>query len=305
MMWLDVGIFFACAVFILGASIGSFLNVVIYRLPAGLSLVRPASRCPSCETPIKARHNLPVIGWLMLRGRCAECGVPISPRYPLIELAVGLLAVGLFHALSGGLITPELIASDRFLLDVVGPFVLYLVFVAALVAITFIDLDWFIIPDVISLPGIPLGICVTIAAGHTLGVDWVDAAIGAAAGAGVILAIIIGYAALTGREGMGGGDWKLLGMIGAWLGWQALPMVMLLSSLQGIVLVLLLQRRFAVEALPPEPGEEPAEVPEAADDTRRWGELAIPFGPFLSLAALELLFFKPEFEALQQWLLTP
>ncbi len=299
----DIGVFFAVAVFLLGASIGSFLNVVIYRLPAGLSLVRPASRCPSCETPIKARHNLPVLGWLALRGRCATCRVAISPRYPLIELAMGLLAVGLFHALSGGLLTPELIASDRFLLDVVGPFVLYLVFVAALVAITFIDLDWFIIPDVISLPGIPLGICVTVAAGHTLGVEWPDALIGAGVGAGSILAIIVGYGALTGKEGMGGGDWKLLAMIGAWLGWQVLPVVLLLSSLQGIILVLLFQRRFAVDTLPPEPGDDAPPVVAAGAGAPRWGELAIPFGPFLSLAALEILFFKPELEALQRWLL--
>jgi leader peptidase (prepilin peptidase)/N-methyltransferase len=216
----------------------------------------------------------------------------------LVELAMGTLALGLFHQLSGGPLTMMALASPEFILDVVAPFAVYLVFVAALVAVTFIDLDYFIIPDRISLPGIPLGIASSAAVGHAIGIDLYDSLIGAALGAGVIIMLIVGYAALRGREGMGGGDWKLLGMIGAWLGWQSLPFVLLLSSVQGIALVLLFGRAFAVEELPPEPGEvedDTASEPQSADSV---GQLAIPFGPFLSLAALELLLFGEEIHRL-------
>ena len=290
-----VGWVFASAIFALGAAIGSFLNVVIYRVPHKLSIVKPGSRCPGCETPIKAWHNVPILGWCWLRGRCASCAIPISPRYPLIELAMAGLAVALFHTFSGGLLTVDAVASSNFLLEVIVPFSLYLVFVSALVAVTFIDLDWFIIPDAISLPGIPLGICAAAVGGAAVGVTWQDAVIGAAVGAGVIIVLILGYGAIRGRQGMGGGDWKLLGMIGAWLGWEALPFVLLLSSLQGILLVLLFGRAFAVDELPPEPGEEDAVVEPVAEGV---GQLAIPFGPFLSLAALEILYLRPEIDAL-------
>jgi leader peptidase (prepilin peptidase)/N-methyltransferase len=295
---LGLGLAFAALIFVLGASIGSFLNVVIYRLPAKLSIVRPASRCPACETPIRARHNVPIFGWLALRGRCAACGVEISARYALVELAVGVLALALFTDLAGGLLTAELMVSPGFLLDVVGPFVLYMTFLAGLVAITFIDLDWFIIPDSLSLPAIPLGLLASFAAGHAVDVTWVDSLIGAAAGAGVILAVILGYGALTGREGMGGGDWKLLGAIGAWLGWQGLPFVLFAASIQGIVLTLILGRAFAVSELPPDPSGAPdpdATMPPPSDgEPPRFGQLAIPFGPFLALAAIEYLLFREE-----------
>jgi leader peptidase (prepilin peptidase) / N-methyltransferase len=290
-----VGWVFAGAIFALGAAIGSFLNVVIYRIPHELSIVRPGSRCPACETPIKAWHNVPIFGWCWLRGRCASCAIPISPRYPLIELAMAGLAVALFHTFSGGLLTVDAVASSNFLLEVIVPFSLYLVFVSALVAVTFIDLDYFVIPDVISKPGIPLGVCAAAVSGAAVGVTWQDALIGAAAGAGVILVIIYGYAAMTGRDGMGLGDYKLLGMIGAWLGWQVLPLVLLLSSLQGILLALVFRRAFAVDQLPPLPGEEDAVVEPVAEGV---GQLAIPFGPFLSLAALEILYLRPEIDAL-------
>ena len=290
-----VGWAFAAAVFALGAAIGSFLNVVIYRVPHKLSVVSPASRCPGCETPIRAWHNVPIFGWLWLRGRCASCEIAISPRYPLIEFGMASLALALFHTFSGGLLSVEAIASSGFLLDVILPFAVYLFFVSALVAVTFIDLDWFIIPDVISLPGIPLGMCAALLCGEAIGISWQDALIGAAVGAGVIITLILAYGALRGRQGMGGGDWKLLAMIGAWLGWQALPFVLLLSSLQGILLVLIFGRAFAVDELPPEPGEEESEVEPSAEGV---GQLAIPFGPFLSLAALEILYLRPEIDAL-------
>ncbi|MBD91164.1 MAG: prepilin peptidase [Deltaproteobacteria bacterium] len=296
---MDPSLPFFALIFLLGSSIGSFLNVVIYRLPHGLSLVRPASRCPSCGAPIRLWHNVPVFGWLMLRGRCADCHVKISARYPLIELLTGILFLALWHDLIGGFTTTEVIASGGFLMNAVIPFVLYSVFVAGLIAIAFIDLDYFVIPDVMSLPAIPLGLLVTYAAGHGIGVSMEDALIGALSGAGVIVAIIVIYGALTGREGMGGGDWKLLGAIGAWLGWQALPMVLFMASIQGILVTLIVGRALAVDELPPMPGEADDEGAESAPaEAKAVGQLAVPFGPFLALAAIEALLFREEWSRL-------
>jgi len=303
-----VGVAFAVLVFLLGASVGSFLNVVIYRLPLGISLVRPSSHCPGCKTLIKPWHNIPVFGWLIVRGRCATCDTSLSLRYPLVELAVGLLALAIFHDFAGGLIEPEILIHDDFILDVLTPFVLYLVFVGGLVAITFIDLDHFIIPNEISLPAIPLGIIASVATGHVMDLSWQDALVGAAAGGGFLLAISMGYGALTGREGIGGGDVKLLAALGAWLGWQAIPAILLLSSLTGIAFALLLRRAFAVETLPPDPmasaSEHAETVDEATEGPKSFGQLAIPFGPFLCLAAIEYLLFRRELQALMTEYLT-
>lgn len=292
---MDLGLVFMLLVFALGASVGSFLNVVIYRLPHGKSLVRPSSHCPSCEAPIRIWHNVPVLGWLMLRGRCADCDVAISGRYPLVELVAGVLALALWHDLMGGLTTSESLASPDLLIHVVIPFCLYGFFIAGLVAIAFIDLDYFVIPDVLSLPAIPLGVLVSYAAGHTMGVTVHDAWIGALAGSGVIIAIILIYGALTGREGMGGGDWKLLGAIGAWVGWKALPLVLFLASVQGILATLVLGRALAVEELPAAPGEDDSTALNPSEEgAKSVGQLAVPFGPFLALGALEALLFHEE-----------
>jgi leader peptidase (prepilin peptidase)/N-methyltransferase len=292
---MDPSLPFFALTFLRGSSIGSFLNVVIYRLPHELSLVRPASRCPACESPIRLWHNVPVFGWLMLRGRCADCEVAISARYPLIELLTGILFLALWHDLVGGMTTVEAIARSGFVLDVVVPFALYGVFIAGLIAIAFIDLDYFVIPDVMSLPAIPLGVLVTYAAGHATGVTVEDSIFGALAGAGVIVAIIVVYGALTGREGMGGGDWKLLGAIGAWVGWQALPVVLFMASIQGILVTLIVGRALAVEELPPMPGEEHNDTESSASEGPKGvGQLAVPFGPFLALAAIEALLFREE-----------
>lgn len=317
-----IGVAAAAIVAMLGGAIGSFLNVVIYRMPVGRSIVKPRSSCPSCSTAIHPLHNIPVFGWLIVRGKCAACGVKLSLRYPLVEAALVLLALALFHDFAGGPLTVDTAASENFLLDVVAPFSLYFLFVAALIAVTFIDLDWFIIPDSITLPGIPLGVLAAFGAGHAIGVTWQDALIGAVAGAGVLIVVILAYSALTGREGMGGGDWKLLGFIGAWLGWEALPVVLLLGSLQGIVAAVALRRAFAVEELPPDPTEGGAapvaeegaadedEAPEAGveaedaaageprADPKSFGQLAIPFGPFLALGAVEFLLFRDEIREL-------
>lgn len=297
-----MGVILLILVFALGASIGSFLNVVIYRVPIGASIVRPASRCPSCETPIRLRHNVPVFGWLALRGRCAACGVPISARYPLIELACGLLAIALFTDFAGGLPDPARLAQTRFGLDVVVPFVMYFTFVSALVAATFIDLDWFILPDGLTLGPLALGPLTAFAAGRATGVTWSDALIGAAAGASIIVLIIIVYGLVTRRDGMGGGDWKLLALIGAWLGWQALPFVLLAGSVQGLLAAVAFRRSFAVSELPPDPLAEAGDAPEpltaAEAEEVSFRHLAVPFGPFLALSAVEFLLFRDEIRGL-------
>jgi len=294
-----LGWVFLALVFALGATIGSFLNVVIYRVPIGASIVRPASRCPACETPLRWRDNVPIFGWLALRGRCAHCRAPISARYPLIELATALFAVALFTDLAGGLLTPQALAHPRFAVDVVVPFVLYFTFVAALVAASFIDLDWFILPDGLTLGPLALGPLSAYAAGHALGVTWSDALIGAAVGGGLLLVVLVVYGALTGRTGLGGGDWKLLALIGGWLGWQPLPFVLGAGALQGLLFALVFRRSFAVAELPPDPLAPPSpDAPPPAPESVAFRHLAVPFGPFLALAAVEFLFFRYELRAL-------
>jgi leader peptidase (prepilin peptidase)/N-methyltransferase len=236
-------IFLLVAIFLFGTIIGSFLNVCIYRIPAGQSVISPASRCPKCGSAIRWYQNFPVISYLLLRGRCAGCKTKISLRYPLVEALTGLLFVWVWLAFGWQVATP-----------------LYWVFVAALVVITFIDLDHQIIPDVISLPGIVVGFLAALAIPW---LPWLDSLLGILLGGGSLFLVAAVYQRLTGQEGMGGGDVKLLAMIGAFLGWKAvLPVIFLGSlagSLVGVPLMLI---------------------------KRSGGKLAIPFGPFLALGAV-------------------
>ena len=243
MDWLVIAVVFA-----FGAIIGSFLNVCIVRLPEQRSIVRPPSHCPTCRRDIAWYDNVPLLSYVLLRGRCRGCGTRISPLYPAVELLTGALAVALWLRLG-----PTL------------AFVGYFAFAAALVTITFIDLDHRIIPDVISLPGIVVGLAVSFVSPL---VTPVDAVLGIFAGGGVLLAIALAYQAIRGQEGMGGGDVKLLAMIGAFLGWQSVFVTLMLASLIGslIGVALMLYQRA---------------------DTK----LAIPFGPFLACGALVYLFF--------------
>jgi leader peptidase (prepilin peptidase) / N-methyltransferase len=236
--------------FVLGAVIGSFLNVCIYRIPTGESIVKPRSQCWSCGQPIKWYQNIPVLSFLVLRGRCAMCETKISWRYPLVELLTG----GLFALL-----------SLRF-----GPqpfVVALMLFVAILVAITFIDLDHQIIPDVISLPGIVLGFICSFLLPW---VSWSDSLLGILLGGGSLFLVASGYELLTKKEGMGGGDIKLLAMIGAFLGWRSVLPIIFFSSVLGTLV--------GVSAM----------LIKKAD-----GKLAIPFGPFLSTGAIIYLLWGP------------
>lgn len=243
--------------FVLGAVVGSFLNVCIYRIPAGKSIVSPPSSCPVCGHRIRWFENIPIVGFLGLRGRCASCRTKIPVRYPAVEILTGILfALAFYHF---GFSTVS---------------VVYFVFVAALVVITFIDLDHRIIPDVISLPGIPIGFAGSF---FVPWMPWYDSVLGILLGGGSLLAVAWGYQRLTGREGMGGGDIKLLAMMGAFLGWKAIFPVIFLASLAGTLVGV------------------PLMLVGKGD-----GKLAIPFGPFLALAAIIYLFWG---QALIGWYL--
>jgi len=256
--------------FVLGACIGSFLNVCIYRMPADESVLHPRSRCPGCGTAIAWYDNVPILSWALLRARCRGCGTPISARYPLVEAATGVLAV---------------VALARF-----GPEPLTIAlfaFTAALLLITFIDLDHRFIPDEVSLPGIAVGLGVSLLPG---GIGIANAALGAILGGGILWLIAWGYETFAGREGMGYGDVKLLAMIGAFLGWQAIPAVIVIASLAGSVagLFAMLDRtgRQRLQRV----GKRLGPGAVAVSLRRASRRTEIPFGPFLALGALLVLY---------------
>lgn len=241
-------------------SVGSFLNVAIYRLPVMLrrdwraqayevlemeapaeegpafNLMTPRSRCPKCEAPIAAWHNIPLLSWLLLRGRCAGCQAPISIRYPLIELLTAVASI---------------LVIAKFGYTWVGA--AGVVFTWILIVLTCIDLDAKLLPDGLTLPLLWLGLLVNVFVGFT---DLVSAVIGAVAGYLVLWSIYWVFKLLTHREGMGYGDFKLLAALGAWFGWQTLPVIALIASVVGIVLSVLAGR----------------------------AREQIPFGPFLAIA---------------------
>jgi len=238
--------------FALGAAVGSFLNVIIHRLPEEQSIVFPASHCPVCGHAIRFYDNMPLISYVLLRGRCRDCGESIPARYPLVEGLTAVLSLMLYWKF--GLSWPYLCAF---------------VFVCALVAITFIDLDHQIIPDVISLPGIPVFF---LAAVFVMNLRVLDAFLGFLIGGGVLYGVAFFYELITKREGMGGGDIKLLAMIGAFLGWQSLLFVLLVSSFVGAAVGITIM------------------IVRGRDM-----KYAVPFGPFLALGAVAYLFFGADF----------
>ena len=205
--------FVVIASFVFGACIGSFLNVCIYRIPLGRSVVSPRSQCLRCASRLAWYDNIPLVSYVVLAGRCRACGARFSFRYWCVEALTGLLAALIVYRF--GLSLPGL-----------GFFVLG----AALVVVSCIDLDHRIIPDVISLPGVLVGVGFSAV---NPALSWHSSLLGVALGAGILLALALGYQALTGRQGMGGGDVKLLAMIGAFLGWRAVLFTLLLASFLG------------------------------------------------------------------------
>ena len=249
-MWQVISIIF-------GAMVGSFLNVCIYRLPKEESIIWPRSHCPTCKKMIKFYDNIPLISYLLLRGKCRYCKGSISLQYPLVE---GITAL-----------------SSLFLIMKFGPslsYLFYFAFVAALIGITVIDLYHQIIPDVISLPGIGVGLLASLIIPQ---ITFFNSLMGILLGGGSLFLVASLYQWIFKREGMGGGDVKLLAMIGAFLGWKAVILTILLSSLigsiTGITIMILKGKGF---------------------------KYAIPFGPFLSLGAVIALFYG---ESLMRWYL--
>lgn len=241
---------FEAAVFILGLLIGSFLNVCIYRIPREESIVFPASHCPVCRKPVRPYDNIPLFSFLFLRGRCRSCRAPISWRYPLVELLHGL--------------------GYLFILNQFGYSVqalIYALLFSSLVVVTFIDLSHQIVPDVITLPGMVLGL---IAASTVLPPGPINSLIGLFLGGGLFYLVAVLSIALLKKEGMGGGDIKLIAMIGAFLGWKGMLLTIFLAALAGSIIGL-----FLVFIR----GRDRAEP--------------IPFGPFLALGAMVSLFWGP------------
>jgi leader peptidase (prepilin peptidase)/N-methyltransferase len=267
---------------LLGLIVGSFLNVVIYRLPlmmdrewrqqarqllgqpgeaettqAPINLISPRSHCPACQAPVAARHNVPVLSYLLLKGRCAACGTAISPRYPLIELLTALLSATMIWHFG-----PTLAGLAALVLG------------WALIAASAIDLDHQLLPDSITQPLLWLGLALGLSGVLTDTPPFPDlqsAVLGAMAGYLSLWTVYKVFKWLTGKEGMGYGDFKLLAALGAWLGWQMLPLVIILSAVVGTV------TGIAMIAI----GRHSRQAP-------------IPFGPFLAAAGLCALLWGPE-----------
>ncbi len=235
--------FFLAVFFLLGACLGSFANVVICRMPQGESVVFPSSFCRACRAPIKWYHNVPILGWFILRGKCAECGARFSFRYALVELLMALLFAFAYHK-TGLSIT----LAER------------LTFIFCAVTASVIDLDHMILPDKFTLSGIAIGLVGALVNPERA---FLDALLGVLVGGGSLWLVAYLYWVFREREGMGGGDVKLLAWIGAVLGLGSIPVVILLSSLVGAVIGLTLSLR-----------------------TKDGLRTAIPFGPYLAGAAL-------------------
>jgi len=271
--------------FVWGAVWGSFLNVVIYRLPRELSLVRPGSRCGSCETPVRWYDNVPIISYLVLRGRCRACGEAFSPRYALVEAACGVLSLALFDAAVLPLHPDTLFGG-------LALWAWYQVFVYGLVAITFIDLEWTFIPDELSLPATAIGVGGAFAIPRLDGLTMLYGAVGATA----FLMLVYGLGWLIfRREAMGLGDVKLLAMIGAFLGWKALPFVLFASAVQALIATAGATLWSRATGRTNELTMTTEQLDERFDEVGLYEDeesrTVIPYGPFLALAAIEALLF--------------
>ena len=273
---------------VVGALFGSFFNVAIYRWPREMSVISPPSHCPSCGAPVKPWWNVPIFGYLFLRGKARCCGAPLSPRYLVVEILGAVLGLAVAeHFFVNALPDREALVAA---LDVS----LYFAFVGGLVIATFVDLEWMEIPDEVSLPLVALGLA---SSPYRTGPEVVDLAVGAGVGFLLVQVVFVwSYEHLFGRRGMGEGDSKLLMAIGAFLGWQAVLFALVVGSMQGLVATgVAMATGRSLTPTPPELGEddrqgdepEDAELEEDDDAPR----MKLPFGPFLALGALEWLFF--------------
>jgi leader peptidase (prepilin peptidase)/N-methyltransferase len=289
--WLLRGFAFAW-----GAIWGSFVNVVVYRVPREMSVARPGSHCPACGAPVRAFDNVPLLSWLLLRGRARCCGARISPRYFVVELLGGVLGVGVVELAVGAL------PPDATLLHAASIFLADFALAMALVAAAFIDAEHMYLPDTITVGGTLFG----LATPSLRGLGWTDALVGAAAGfVGVWLPFVVGYRKLRGRPGMGLGDAKLVMLAGAWFGWMGAAFALFAGALQasvgaGVMLAVRgkIEEPEAVRADREElqaaaaGGDEEArqalvEDPLATPPEEGIMAARLPFGPFLCLAIIE------------------
>lgn len=247
---------FSPAAFVFGSLLGSFLNVCIYRIPRGLSIVRPRSYCPHCRHRIAWHDNIPLLSFIVLRGRCRHCDVRISPGYPLVEFITALISLGLF--LQYG------VSVD---------YAVYFALASALIVVAFIDVKHMIVPDIITLPGIGFGLLWGLTDGFP---GLLGSLGGIVIGGGGLLLVAETYRLLRKREGLGGGDVKLLAMLGAFFGWKGVLFSLLVGSLTGAVTGV-------------------AVIIREKKDMK----YALPFGPFLAVGALAYLFWG---EALMEFL---
>ena len=292
--------FFPAVFFLFGLLFGSFLNVCIYRLPQELSVVSPRSFCPGCKVPIAAYDNIPVLSWIILRGKCRNCGARISPRYAVVELLTGALFLLSYFA-AGSIAEAAKLCVLSFLL----------------IGLIFTDAETKLLPDLLTKPGIVLGLLSSLVvplegpAQFLLRatVNWrvlslLNSLAGAILGSAFILAVALLYEALRGVEGMGRGDVKLMAMIGAFLGVKQTLLVLLLGSFIGSVFGLLLILRVWLKRLARRRNRIPAEPPGQArgrawhSATLIYRNFEIPFGVFLGIAALLSAFWGP---ALMRW----
>lgn len=319
----------ALVVVLWGAVWGSFANVVIARMPRGKSIAFPASHCPECKTPIRWFDNLPIVSWLVLRGRCRACKAPISIRYPLVEAGGILCSVAAAWAVSGGWSLWRLAQAPP--LELVSAWMLLSFFFLILMMLTLIDLAHLLLPHRLTISLAVLAVVYAYIVppggawrGFVPSLTVREALLGFVVAYGALFLFAMVYAIVRGRQGMGGGDFMLFGALGAWFGMEALPMLMLLAALQGVLmyLVALLFFPALIHEIDPEDeefwaarvGEEPttehapvrapatphAETTDAAaassaPSTQR----GVPFGPFLCLAAVEFVAFGGLY---MQWL---
>jgi leader peptidase (prepilin peptidase)/N-methyltransferase len=289
----------------LGLVLGSFLNVVIYRLPRGESIAFPGSRCPHCGVPIKARDNVPVLSYLVLLGKARCCKAPISPRYPLVEAIGGLVAWAVMRS-----IVLEL-PADTSIARGLAVFGAYLTLALGLVAAAFIDLEHMLLPDEITLGGAGLGLATVPLRAEA---SFRDALLGGALGFLIVwLPFVLLYQKLRGRAGMGLGDAKLVLMAGVWFGWVGAVFSLLAGAVQATVIMLAVlatgkkleepeavreERRVRLEELARAEGAEReelerelAEDPLATEPEPGLGAMRLAFGPFIILAILEFMFY--------------
>ncbi len=246
-------------IFMFGASAGSFYNVCIYRIPKKESIVTPGSSCPFCKKKIPFYLNIPVLSYFILQGKCRYCKHPFSPRYPLVEALTGFILVALYLKFGYSLTT-----------------IFWFVFISILIIISFIDIDYQIIPDIFSLPGI---IIFATSSLFVPEISFMDSILGILIGGGSLYLIAITYYLLKKIEGMGGGDIKLLAMIGAAIGWKGVIFTIFIGSLTGTIAGVIIMISSRIVDI----------------------KLKIPFGPYLSLGAIIYIFFG---QTLIKWYFT-